>query len=216
MNAYCPEEGLLVPFSFELVVSDVELFCGRNGLERGQKCLKRRFPASNPSAFGVRGASESSQQSWNPCQGDRSFVNSSVIAQSWSSLVEGVEGLYLPNCRSSLIEGVEGPIVKQIALVMLSLYKGQVHKHNSLPLGQIRAFISLKQLRSPAKSCMNIIIGPLNFTDEIFLIMHQRILMCNPRPLFGLFWVFLKQIFKQINVKNVHQLYGAVILTHDL
>ena len=43
--------------------------------------------------------------------------------------------------------------------------------------------------------------------------------MGQPRPLFCLFLVFFKQkiqFLQQINVKNVHPVYGTGIQTHDL
>ena len=46
-----------------------------------------------------------------------------AMTKAWISLVEGGEGLYLPNCQSNLI----------IALHALTLLVFYLHNHNSLP-----------------------------------------------------------------------------------
>ena len=40
--------------------------------------------------------------------------------------------------------------------------------------------------------------------------------MGHPRRLFGLFQANINTILQQINVKNVHPVYGTGIRTHDL
>ena len=54
---------------------------------------------------------------------------------TWSSLVDGGEGLCLPNCQTNLVIALQ---VYTVSIVLL------VHKLNSLPLEQIRAFILRK------------------------------------------------------------------------
>ena len=85
------------------------------------------------------------------------FKQHSLFVKPWSSLVEGDEGLNLPNCKTNLV------IDHDALSLHIVLY---FHKHNSLPLGQIQAFISRKL---PHPRLIIILISPIT---DLFLFLY--------------------------------------------